>query len=348
MDDRLPTLFVGSSTEALPIAYAARDVLAAVANVTVWTDKTYKTAGEFFLDSLAAAPSRFDFALLIFGTDDKVTIRGTAQDAPRDNVVFELGLFWSCLGRNRTFVFVPESKRSSYRILSDLQGLEPWTYARPRRKADLAASIQSACEPVMQRIRGLHRRHADSAPRAVADVAAHIGELIGEAREQRQDLEVHNVALDMESTWPLMRDSILVADDIRGVTWRSIMVDPESTQLDGLWSDTVSRETARNVIASIKTYCTTHRAALEGRGVSFECRAYASPPTVHGFLFNNRRALLSLCGLRDGRLMGAPNPYFRVDASDDGPQIGAAEHLIEAFKSWFSYHWARGRPIWPG
>ena len=36
------------------------------------------------------------------------------------------------------------------------------------------------------------------------------------------------------------------------------------------------------------------------RRVVFECRAYAAPPTVHGFLFNQRQALFSLCGLRNG------------------------------------------------
>jgi hypothetical protein len=346
MSARLPSLFIGSSSEALDFAEAAREVLREVADVTLWTDPGYKRAGEFFLDSLAAAPARFDFALLVFGHDDKVTVRGTAQDAPRDNVVFELGLFWSCLGRERTFALVPAARRNSYRILSDLQGLEPWFYTRPRSKKELAASAQTACEPIVQRIRELHRRRADDAPKAVADVARVLSELIREARAEQRGVSIHNIALDMESTWPLVRDSMLAVKAIEDVTWHSIMVDPESDSLAGLWSDTVSQDTARNSIANMQTFCASQAESLRSRRVVFECRAYAAPPTVHGFLFNQRQALFSLSGLRDGRLFGAPNPYVLIDAAADAPQIGAAEHLVQAFDSWYGYHWERSRPIW--
>src|SRR5690606_21198178 len=128
MDEVRPTLFIGSSTEALKLARTLKDRLAPVADVTLWTDDSYKKPGEFFLDSLVAAPSRYDFALLLFGKDDKRILRGKTQTAPRDNVVFELGLFLPALGRERTLVLVPESKRGSYRILSDLQGLTLWEY----------------------------------------------------------------------------------------------------------------------------------------------------------------------------------------------------------------------------
>jgi CRP/FNR family cyclic AMP-dependent transcriptional regulator len=44
---------------------------------------------------------------LLAGPDDQVVSRGTTMDAPRDNVIFELGLFMGAIARARTFLLEP-------------------------------------------------------------------------------------------------------------------------------------------------------------------------------------------------------------------------------------------------
>jgi predicted nucleotide-binding protein len=48
----------------------------------------------------------FDFAILVLTPDDLTQSRGKQQPSPRDNVVFELGLFIGALGRDRVFMVV--------------------------------------------------------------------------------------------------------------------------------------------------------------------------------------------------------------------------------------------------
>lgn len=76
MVNPLPTLFIGSSTEALFIARAGKAILSTVAKVTLWDDTdAYQTPGSYFLDALVRASTEHDFALLVFAADDKLLVR---------------------------------------------------------------------------------------------------------------------------------------------------------------------------------------------------------------------------------------------------------------------------------
>jgi predicted nucleotide-binding protein len=59
--------------------------------------------------------------------DDDITIsRNIEQRAPRDNVIFELGLFMGLLTRRRTFIALPRGV--DQKLASDLKGLTPFEY----------------------------------------------------------------------------------------------------------------------------------------------------------------------------------------------------------------------------
>jgi hypothetical protein len=64
---------------------------------------------------------------------------------PRDNVVFELGLFMSHLGLNRAFPVVPGGR---VKILSDLAGFQPIVYEEPANAAELKALIVKEQNPI--------------------------------------------------------------------------------------------------------------------------------------------------------------------------------------------------------
>ena len=100
-----PSIFIGSSSEALDFPRAVQEQLNPDAEVTIWTELPF-APGQFTIETLLNNLKRFDFAVFVFSPDDKVTSRGSTSDAARDNVVFELGLFMGRLGRERAFVLL--------------------------------------------------------------------------------------------------------------------------------------------------------------------------------------------------------------------------------------------------
>ena len=97
-----PTVFVGSSSEGLVFAREIANQLRDVAEVTVWDEGVF-TPGNTYLETLTLSTQRFDFGIFLFTADDSVTSRGHEGVGPRDNVLFELGLFMGRIGRTRGF-----------------------------------------------------------------------------------------------------------------------------------------------------------------------------------------------------------------------------------------------------
>jgi predicted nucleotide-binding protein len=139
-----PLLFVGSSVESLPVAYAVQENLDPHnARVKVWPQGVFQVS-EFGLDSLLEVLKTCDFAAFIFTPDDLVTIRNQRYRTVRDNVLFELGLFMGRLGRGRTFVLVPAGVK--LHLPTDLIGLNLATYD-PERD-DLVAALGVASNKI--------------------------------------------------------------------------------------------------------------------------------------------------------------------------------------------------------
>lgn len=124
-------VFIGSSSESLHVAEALQAVLPDDLEVTLWPDVF--NVGEYAADDLREAARDHDFAVFVFAPDDEVTSRGLTQQAPRDNVVFELGLFSASLGPRRTFVL--KAAEPSVKVPSDLAGVGYATYVPPDAQA---------------------------------------------------------------------------------------------------------------------------------------------------------------------------------------------------------------------
>ena len=122
-----PLVFIGSSVEALPIA---RELQAGLAHdrliVSVWTDGVFR-ASRGAVESLLDAVGKSDFAVLVLSPDDTVISREVQSVAPRDNCIFELGLFMGALGRERSFIVKPRGV--DIKLPSDLLGLTPLEYS---------------------------------------------------------------------------------------------------------------------------------------------------------------------------------------------------------------------------
>lgn len=137
-----PSVFVGSSSEGLEVARAIELQFQHDAEITLWTEGVFGL-GEPTLESLLNALGRFDFAILVLLPDDLMVTRSQEYMGPRDNVLFELGLFMGRLGKARTFVVC--SANPQVRLPSDLAGVTVATYDAQRADGNIVASVGPAC-----------------------------------------------------------------------------------------------------------------------------------------------------------------------------------------------------------
>lgn len=143
-----PSLFVGSSSEGLTVAEALQSLLDHACDVEIWTQGTFGL-GKGTLESLVEATGQFDFAVLVLTPDDLTVCRHKTINAPRDNVLFELGLFMGALGRNRTYVL--HDRTVNLKLPSDLAGVTTATY-QLHATGNLHASLGAAAASIKKRI----------------------------------------------------------------------------------------------------------------------------------------------------------------------------------------------------
>jgi hypothetical protein len=85
------------------------------------------TGGRFTLENLSRFVDETDASVLFWTADDKTWYRDVQRHEPRDNLVFEAGLFIAAHGKERTQLMVPSypanDARASVAVPSDVTGL---------------------------------------------------------------------------------------------------------------------------------------------------------------------------------------------------------------------------------
>lgn len=153
---RLPRVFIGSAGEVTDIADAIRGNLSRDMDVVLWTEAF--PLGMSFSDALQRQAELADFAVFLATPDDKTSSRGREAMSPRDNVIFELGLFSGSLGAGRCYCVQPESV--AVKLPSDVLGITT-AHFRPDHQAGLASAVGAACGEIRKRVKelgGSHRR----------------------------------------------------------------------------------------------------------------------------------------------------------------------------------------------
>src|SRR4026207_1417103 len=119
-----PRIFLGSSGKQAKLLQSLTRGLEGVAHVEPWT--TSFNPGTTTLERLLELTREVDFAAFVFAEDDWTANTPTeapastpGQASPRDNVVFEAGLFGGVLGMRRTFIL----HASGAKLPTDLLGL---------------------------------------------------------------------------------------------------------------------------------------------------------------------------------------------------------------------------------
>ena len=133
-----PRIFLGSSGKQARLLGALTRGLEEVCNVEPWT--TVFNPGTSTLDRLVELTREVDFAAFVFAQDDWTTAGGQAADSgqasPRDNVVFEAGLFGGALGMRRTIILHAKGAK----LPTDLLGLTSVRY-----ESETPAEIEIMC-----------------------------------------------------------------------------------------------------------------------------------------------------------------------------------------------------------
>ena len=117
---RLPRILIASSSEGLPYARKTRELLSSDVEAVLWNEGLF-IPGEYPIESLELRSRQYDGALVVATADDRVFSRQKDEAAPRDNLLFEFGLFLSIFGRRRALMMVEDVGNT--RLPSDLGGL---------------------------------------------------------------------------------------------------------------------------------------------------------------------------------------------------------------------------------
>ena len=132
-----PRIFLGSSGQQAKLIQAITRGLEDVAHVEPWT--TSFIPGVTTIERLLELTHEVDFAAFVFAQDDWTANSpappppGTGQASPRDNVVFEAGLFGGALGMRRTIIL----HANGAKLPTDLLGLTCIRYADATTPAEM-------------------------------------------------------------------------------------------------------------------------------------------------------------------------------------------------------------------
>jgi hypothetical protein len=158
-----PRIFLGSSGKQAKLLQALSRGLEDVANVEPWM--TTFNPGTTTLGRLVELTREVDFAAFVFALDDWTSAESAGHEAgaktpgqasPRDNVVFEAGLFGGVLGMDRTFIL----HANGAKLPSDLLGLTCVRYGDASRGSEVKGVLQKLRKAItdvgaLSRIEGL-------------------------------------------------------------------------------------------------------------------------------------------------------------------------------------------------
>lgn len=152
-----PKIFIGSSAEAVEIAEAVQQNLEHVADTTIWNQGVFSLSGNT-LDDLLDSLNEYDYGIFIFKPDDESTIREEEYNTIRDNVIFELGLYFGRLGRKKVFYLIPRNYPKLH-LPTDLRGVTAGTYDYERleeRDGNMQAIVGPFCTEIKKSLKKTH------------------------------------------------------------------------------------------------------------------------------------------------------------------------------------------------
>lgn len=139
-----PSAFIGSSGLKYDIVEAIAERLSDEIDTHPW--RTAFPVGKMTLRALVEEAVRVDFGIFVFGADDKLDVK---ISVPRDNVIYEAGLFAGVLGTDRSLIV----HQKNVKMPSDLKGM---TVAKFDGR-NSATKVANAVCPVLLKAMGDNR-----------------------------------------------------------------------------------------------------------------------------------------------------------------------------------------------
>lgn len=133
--------FIGCTEEGKAIAQALHSEIESWCYPERWDQGIFHLS-KTIIEGLETELRKFDFSIFLLTPDDIAIIRGKEYSAPRDNLIFELGLSYAFLGRSRTYIILP--KGSDLKLPSDIAGVlfEEYDAKAPNKQAALTTSSE--------------------------------------------------------------------------------------------------------------------------------------------------------------------------------------------------------------
>jgi hypothetical protein len=158
-------IFIASSTEGLNLAKAVAANLETdnFADCVIWNEVPFKSNQptiEWILQNVDEG--HYDFAIMVLTADDKTEVRGEELFAPRDNVLFEMGLFINKLKKERVFLIY--NTRDNIKVPNDLSGTNDYRFNSvvPIKDIDYdelknSRQLFESCEKIKRQIKDLNK-----------------------------------------------------------------------------------------------------------------------------------------------------------------------------------------------
>ena len=195
--------------EGLPDAEALAEQLQFQCEVELWKDGFYELS-KGTLETLVSKVSTYDFAVVVLSADDVTTKRGKTKRAPRDNAIFELGLFMGALGRERVYVAFDRSKDLD--ILSDFAGVTAAQFS-PNSEGNRVAALAPAANAIRRQIERLGVRNGQLTTILVTQHGTHrrgtaATAAFSEAWRQSEWRESHLNAMAADTLWDFLATAV--------------------------------------------------------------------------------------------------------------------------------------------
>ena len=137
-------IFIGSSTEALGVARKIKSGLKHDAHVDTWADGIFDEPGKAYIEVLEEILNNYEYGIFVFNPDDKIFSRGKQLSIPRDNVIFEYGMFLGKHTRKKAFFIIPRGV--DIKLMTDVLGITCLDY--DPENPNIQSAVSDACDQI--------------------------------------------------------------------------------------------------------------------------------------------------------------------------------------------------------
>jgi len=166
-EKRKVEVFIGSTVKGLPIAKLIVEELSHDFHCSLWTK--FFDPGNTNMDALENALSNCSYAIIVMTPDDKSVVKGKRHLAPRNNLIFELGLFAGRHGKQASLMVTPRGE--NILLPTDLLGINTAEYEVRSRNDQPAYDVTAACNKISRVIDEAERKRTTELGRKPEEIS---------------------------------------------------------------------------------------------------------------------------------------------------------------------------------